>query len=380
MDAVRTAWKNPGMRRLAIALVLAALSIALAGCGGSSGTKGKASATSTSLPSSVPKPNLAKIVPANYVVQKIRYATLTGHAVPDAVVVSKGPGVGEVDFHPAELQVVSWDPIAKRWNVIFDAQKDREFQQQFGTTASNEYISAPPDSPAASTPILDRTAEGNVNQIAFVRFGSAKNIDLVFTTTQNYGGSGVPGDLVVVGFQGSEASVRYLWFGDGGAGFRVVGSGQHQTLAASAQFWTPVDAHCCPVRAYSFVVGEDAEHMITSIRDNRPWLGLFVKAEHEMASDSPLDVVGVVPGSPAASLFQKGDVITALVGAKRSKDQGMLGSALVDQVALMKPGSNATFNVERNGAATTVTVKLGSYVDPSAQSASPPNNISIMAI
>jgi len=369
------------MRRFAIFPALFACSVSMVGCGGGSGaTKSTTSATRTSLPSSVPKPNLARIVPANYVVQKIRYAMLTSQSVPEAVVSSKGPAVGDLGFHPAELQVISWDGIAKRWNVIYDAQKDKEYQQQFGTTVSNQYVSPIPDLPAASTPILDRTADGDVNQIAFVRFGSEKRTDLVFTTTQSYGGSGVPGNLVVIGFESGEASLRYLWFGDGGAGFRVTGSRASQTLAASARFWTPVDAHCCSVRAYSFVVGEDAEHTITSLRDDRPWLGLFVRALRENAADSPLEVLDVVSGSPAASLFQRGDVITKIVDAKVSKDQGLLGPALVDQLALEKAGSTTSFRIQRGAATKTVTVKLGSYDDPSAQNAEPPNDFSIMAI
>jgi hypothetical protein len=369
------------MRRAVIFAILLVVSISLAGCGGGSdGKKSTTSATGSILPSSVPRPALARIVPANYVVNSISYATLTGQATPDAVVVSKGPAGGDFGFHPAELQVISWDPIAKRWNVIYDAQKDKEFQQQFGTSGSNEYITSPPDLPADSTPILDRTAEGDVSKVAFVRFGSGKRLDLVFSTTQTYGGSGSPGNIVVIDFEGGEANLRYLWYGDGGAGFRVVGSGANQTLAASAQFWTPVDAHCCPVRSYSFVVGEDAEQMITSLRDDRPWLGLFVKAQQEMTSNSPLEVVDVVNGSPAASLFQVGDVITKIVGAKVSKDQGLLGSALVDQLALEKAGSSVTFRIERGGTTKTLTVKLGSYVDSSAQSAEPPSDLSVMAI
>ena len=370
------------MRGIAIAFVLVLPTVALVGCGGSSAKAKSATSTTSSsaLPSSVPKPNLARIVPANYVVQKIRYAKLSSQSVPDAVVVSKGPAVGDLGFHPAELQVVSWDGIAERWNIIYDAQKDKEFQEQFGTSTSNEYITSPPDSPAASSPILDPTADGDVNQIAFVRFGSGKSTDLVFTTTQSYGGSGVPGDLVVLGFSGGEASLRYLWFGDEGASFKVVGSRANQTLAASSQFWTPVDAHCCPARDYSFVVGEDAEHTITSLRDDRPWLGLFVKAQQENVSDSPLDVVDVVDGSPAAALFRKGDVITEIIGAKESKNQGLLGSALVDQLALEKAGSLVSFRVQRGSGTTTLTVDLGSYVDPSAESASPPSDLSIMAI
>ena len=363
-------------RGAALAVVIATFPL-MAGCGGGSG---KAKTSTSPLPASVPSPNLARIVPVNYRVKQIRYAKLLGRQVPEAVVSSKGPAVGNLGFHPAELQVISWDPIAKRWNVIYDAQKDREYQQQFGTTDSNQYVSPLPDLPAASTPILDRTAEGDVNEIAFVHFRGEKRLDLVFGATQSYGGSGVPGSIVVLGFESGEASLRYLWFGDGGAQFRVVGFGENQTLAASARFWTPVDAHCCSVRAYSFVVGGDAQHTITSIRDDRPWLGLFVKALHQDAADSPLEVVHVVGESPAATLFRTGDVITEIVNAKVSKDQGLLGPALVDQLALEKAGSTTSFRVQRGGVTETVTVKLGSYLDRSAQNAAPPNDLSIMAI
>ena len=134
------------------------------------------------------------------------------------------------------------------------------------------------------------------------------------------------------------------------------------------------------MRAYSFVVGENAEHTITSQSDDRPWLGLYVKAQQEMQSDSLLDVVDVVEGSPAASLFQQGDVITEIVGAKTSEDQGSLGPALIDQLALEKAGSRVTIRIDRGGAIKTVTVKLGSYIDTSAQNAEPPSDLSIMAI
>lgn len=370
------------MRRIAIIALLAALGTSLAACGGSS-SKSASSSTATAttaLPSSIPKPGLAKIVPLNYVVKKVWYANLSGQAVPDAVVSSKGPAVGDLGFHPAELQVVAWDPIARRWNVVFDAQKVKALQQQYGTTTSNEYVTYPPDIAQAPTPIIDPTADGNVGQVAFVRFGAEKAPDLVFTTTQSVGGSGTPGNLVVVGFQGGQADIRYLWFGDGGTGFRVVGSGANQTLAASAEFWTPVDAHCCPIRSYSFVVGAAGEQGITSIRDDRPWLGLFVKAEHEMVATSPVKVVGLVPGSPGAALFRVGDVITGLVGASVSSDQGSLGPALIDQIALLKAGTSASFRVLRNSVTTTVTTKIGSLIDPSAQSASPPSDISVSAI
>ncbi len=313
------------MRRTTILLTLVFVSFSMAGCGGSSSKAKPATSTtsSTSVPSSVPKPNLAKIVPANYVVQKIQYAKFSNQKTPDAVIVSKGPATGDMNFHPAELQVISWDAIAERWNVIYDAQKDKEYQVQYGTSSSNEYITAPPDSPADNTPILDRTAEGDVNKVAFVRFGDGNKLDLVFSATQTYGGSGSPGNIVVIGFDGGVASLRYIWFGDGGADFTVAGSGAKQTLAAAAQFWTPVDAHCCPIRSYSFVIGEGAEHTITSLRDDRPWLGLFVKAQQENESSSPLEVVDVVDGSPGG---------LALPGRRRDhrdrRREGVEGSGL----------------------------------------------------
>ncbi len=361
----------------------AVLAVALVGCSGEKGGPGtSATATGpTTLSSEVPKPNLARVLPVDYRVEKVRYARLSGQEVPEAVVVSKGPAVGEFGFHPAQLQVLSWDPLAERWNVVFDAQKTKQFQQQYGTAFSNQYVSAPPDLPAASAPVLDRTAEGEVQQVAFVRFAGAETTDLVFTIIQNYGGSGSPGSLVVVSLEGGEANVRYLWFGDGGVGFRVVGPGSERELAARAQFWTPVDAHCCPIRDYSFTVGAGANDTITSIRDDRPWLGLFVKAQHEFESESALDVVDVVPGSPAASAgFRKGDVITELVGAATSEDLGLNGPALIDQLALLKAGDEATVRVKRGSGTLEIGAELGSLVDESAQGASPPNDIYVMAI
>lgn len=322
---------------------------------------------------------LARIVPPNYRIEKVRYAQLSGQEVPEAVVVSKGPAVGEFGFHPAQLQVISWDPASERWNVVFDAQKVEQFQQQFGTAFSNQYVSATPEFTAEAAPLLDKTAEGEVQELEFVRFGDST--DLVFTTIQNYGGSGSPGSLVVVGFEDGEANVRYLWFGDGGVGFRVKRSFMGGAkLQASAQFWTPVDAHCCPIRDYSFTVAEDSSGTITSVEDDRPWLGLFVKAQAELESDSALDVVDVVQGSPAASLFREGDVITELVDAMTSEDLGLNGPAIIDQLALLKAGDSATFRVSRGSSVIEVTAQLGSLIDESAQSASPPQDISIMAI
>lgn len=76
-----------------------------------------------------------------------------------------------------------------------------------------------------------------------------------------------------------------------------------------------------------------------------------------MEATSPVEMVGVVPGSPAASLFHEGDVITGLVGATASKNQGLLGPALIDQIALLEAGATASFRVQGSSRTRTVAVE-----------------------
>src|SRR6516164_9816574 len=106
-----------------------------------------------------PGPNLARLVPPNYRVLKVLRSRLSGQSVPEVVVTSIGP-LNRYGRHPADVQVLSWDALAYRWDVVFDAQRVR-------------YRSAL---------LIDPNAETRIGQVAFARFSAAGHRELVFTT------------------------------------------------------------------------------------------------------------------------------------------------------------------------------------------------------
>src|SRR5689334_16493885 len=91
-----------------------------------------------------PAPDLARLVPANYRVLKVLRSRLTGQREPEVVVASVGP-LNRYAQHPIDLQVISWDSLAYRWNIVFDAQKTRH----------------------ESTPLIDPKAAVLIRQLAF---------------------------------------------------------------------------------------------------------------------------------------------------------------------------------------------------------------------
>src|SRR2546425_4222543 len=87
----------------------------------------------------VPKPNFARILPADYRAKRIWYRSLSGASVPEVIVSSIGPPTGTLGFHSADLQVLTWDAIAKRWVISFDAGKIPP-PETFGPSSSNSPV------------------------------------------------------------------------------------------------------------------------------------------------------------------------------------------------------------------------------------------------
>ncbi len=251
------------------------------------------------------EPNLARLVPANYRVLKVMHARLTGQTMPEVVVTSVGP-LNRYGLHPSDVQVISWDALAYRWNVVFDAQKVR-------------YQSAP---------LIDPKAEVRISQLAFLRFSGAAGRELVFAAT-TYGHSGVVGEMVVVGFRNAEARIDYHWSGDWTVMFRVAGSTPKQTVVATANYRAVVDPLSQPVRT-QFIVG--LRHGSSQVlRDNRPWVGLSVTGADRSpiaplgTPRSHLRVLAVVPRSRAAAVFHVGDVILGLTASHTARRSDLLG-------------------------------------------------------
>jgi hypothetical protein len=354
--------------------------VVLSGCGGS-GKTSRAASTTVTVPKrqAAPPPPFARVVPPSYRAQRVWRASLTGGSVPEAIISSVGPLTGSLGFHPADLQVLSWDAITRRWTVLFDAEK---------VTAS-AFFSSPQtsnNSPVAfsaaggtdTTPLLDPKADVTIGQVRFAPLVPGHGEQLIFSASATYGGSGVPGTLVIVDFHGGIANLAYVWSGDGGASFRIEGS---RIIATAAEFWTSSDSHCCPTRSYGFTIGRRGKtNYLTELTDERPWLGVYLEpVNKDYPQNSPVRVLGVVDGSPAASVLRPGDILLSLKNAPKIRNPAkyLLGPVIYDQIDTLNAGETADLLVSRNRTQITLTVKLGSLSDASVMNASPPNSYTV---
>ena len=299
-----------------------------------------------------PLPNLARLVPPNYRVLGVLRSRLSGQPVPEVVVSSVGP-LNRYKVHPTELQVFSWDAVAYRWNIVFDAQKVRY----------------------PTSPLIDPRADVRIGRIGFVRFVSGARRELVFTTSET-AGAGLISTLVVVDFRNAEAAIDYLWSGRWGISFRVAGTAAKRTLVATTAYRTVVDPPSQPVRTYRFTIGLD-RGLLRVLHDDRPWVGLSVagtdRSPHARLGTlhSHLQVLAVIPHSPAATVFHAGDVILGLTPQRTPWKANLLGPALIDQIAAQQAGQRIVFTVHRGAAYLRLPLKLGSMTDPSGPGTTP---------
>ena len=304
--------------------------------------------------------------------------------MPEALISSVGPLTGPLGLHPADLQVLSWDGIAGRWTVLFDAEKvvNSAFLSDIQTSNGSPQPLSAPDGVDTTTPLLDPKADVTLGDVRFAHLLPGRGEQLVFTEFANYGGSGLPGKLVIVDFRGGVANLAYVWSGDGGVShFRIEGD---RIVATAAEFWTSSDPHCCAARSYQFTVGRTGKSdYLTELSDQRPWLGVYLQPLNaNTPQTSPVRVLGVVPDSPAASVLRQGDILLALKNAPKIHNSAndVLGPIIYDQIVTLNAGQTAELLVRRDGREMTVRVKLGSLRDASAMDASPPNNITVSTL
>lgn len=302
---------------------------------------------------SVPGPDLARLVPANYRVLRVLHSRLSGQREPEVVVASVGP-LNRYAQQPVDLQVLSWDAIAYRWNVVFDAQRTLH----------------------DSTPLIDPRAAVLIRQLAFARLFAASRRQLVFSLSA-YRGSGVLTQLIVVDFWNGEARIAYHRADPSSSvAFRIARSETTQALTVTAPYQTVVDPPSRPVRSYHVTVGV-RNGFLQVLRDDRPWLGLFVTGAEASPSSSlgpprsHLHVLGIVRHSPAAAAFHIGDVIVGLTAPRTSRNANLLGPALIDEIAAQHAGDRVSFAVRRGTRYLRLTLRLGSLIDPSAPTTAP---------
>jgi hypothetical protein len=305
--------------------------------------------------SDVPQPPIGQMLPPDYRVDEVLKANLTDGPVPEAVVTSVGPPVGDIGLQPATIQVLSWD--GKRWTVLFDAQKVPAPQTYGNPRTSDNGPGALSGLDQDPLPILDPEANVKFDLVDSVRMLKGNRDQLVFSAVSTYGGSGTPTTLVVADFEDGKAKVVYTWRGE-----NLVVELEGNRLLATSSYWTRADSHCCPSRDYRFVVGPSGGSL-TVLEDQRPYLGVLVR-EGEWPGEGPLEILEVADGSPASGRLQVGDILLDVANVPRPRKPYVYGDEpLFNKISAFDAGEKAQLVIRRHGAELTVPVELGSLKD-----------------
>jgi hypothetical protein len=304
----------------------------------------------------VPPPPIEKLLPPDYRVDEVLKANLTDGPVPETVVTSIGPPVGDIGLQPATIQVLSWD--GKRWAVLFDAQK-APAPHTYGNPRSSDNgpgaVSGLDEDPL---PILDPEANVDFDLVDSAQMLKGDRDQLLFSAVSTFGGSGTPTTLVVADFEDGKATVVYAWRGE-----NLVVSLEGNRLDATSSYWTRADSHCCPSRDYRFVVGPSGGSLAV-LEDQRPYLGVLVRVHGEGRGDGPLEILEVADGSPASGQLQVGDVLLDVANLPNPPKPYVYGDEpLFNQISAFDAGEKAQLVIRRHGAELRVPVELGSLKD-----------------
>ncbi len=173
----------------------------------------------------------------------------------------------------------------------------------------------------------------------------------------------------IIHYNGLTAQVAWAFSGAGGTA-SVTGKAPDQEVAITSAWYTPADPHCCPARAYRFVLApatNQTGEYYRVISDNRPWLGVFVVIQPPTSSNSQAIVTSVIPGSPAAGVLKAGDILRGVTGPPIASHG--LGPAVLDELGTHRAGDVVGLQIQRGSALRFGTIKLGTLADPNAISA-----------
>jgi hypothetical protein len=265
--------------------------------------------------------NVAPFLPPNYRVTRRLDVDMDESGTPEAVVVAIGVP-GKMESPPTKIIILSWDGEAARWTTVFDSsQRGRGFRGQ---------------------PFLPTDIGVYELQILPIQ-GRPGHRDLAIAATLSTGIGGSWESIAILTFQNEVIDFGYDYRGTATGAISVVGKGPSQQLHVTASFHTPLNAHCCPVRDYTFDVAflrDDGLPVYEEITDDRPWLGTYV-----LADDLPglkvlevAEVIGKTPLRPGDLVIQVGDV---RFSPKREQPQ------VIDDLAQHVPNQTVKLVVQR---------------------------------
>jgi len=321
----------------------------------------------------IPGPSLARFIPHGYQVAKTYRADLTGGAVPDVVVTSENPR----EFG-ADIQVLSWSDASHRWRLAFDGMKARQPNVLEGPDAPNN---GPGDSwglyHTGNAPVIGNRNDavgpvvGSDIEVAFAPLLGGDRDQLVF------GGGyvaccSVNDFLAVASFHAGIGKLIYVWQGVPGLDWHI----SRNVIQAASSYLIAGAAEAGPYSAYRFTLAARGGHIV-EVYDNRPLLGVVLR----FTRAAGLRVVLTIPHGPAAGRLRPGDVILSVEnapagyafpppdGLPKRVGPGPKSTAkydIADTLSSFHAGQTARLLIERGRKRLTVSVKLGSLMDPAA--------------
>jgi hypothetical protein len=335
----------------------------LSGCGGGGGTTSAPVTARKAARPQAPTPPISRFLGYNYRAVGLYREQLTPGDVPDAIVTSVGQPTGEHNFIPANLQVLSWDSIARRWSETFNAQTTLA-PIDYGDPANSNTGLVPfyaQDSPPEM--IMNPQDDVTLGPVRFAKLLHGSRRQLIFSDQYTAGATGIPTSrLTVVNFDASGiGSVVHSWDGEG-LKWQVGGN----KIFATSLYLTPTDALCCPARNYHFVLGPTAPAGdLEELSDDRPFLGVMVRdvSAPGTGEGSSVQVMQIADNSVARGLLRVGDVIVGVENARppaHSEADPVAENSLFDKLVSLNAGQTADLLVRRDGVPMHVEVKLGS--------------------
>lgn len=346
-----------------------------AACSSGHSTAPAAAASTPSPAVSAPPPPLAQFLHPNYRVVSEQAITLEGQGRPaDEVVVSTGPGLtpGQpVQGGTSDVQVLAFDPIAKRWNLTLDAA-DKIVPAGFHVPGTD------PTQVSGDQVLFDQTHPVSQVWARLVQVAPGQPVLAIYGLDDYY--NHPAGILAFVdAADGAAPTVTSYTSETNLSAPTVTGPATAQRVTVTADYLAAEDAACCPVRQFTETFGASgdphtASPAITVVADDRPWLGAWVADDPLHPADAV--VVAVQDRSPASSVLHVGDRLVGVDGA--AKPANSAGNPVFDEIALHHPGDQITLTVSRARALVHLPVTLASRKDsPGDQDAPPAATIGI---
>lgn len=301
---------------------------------------------------------VAEFLPATYRVTSTTAVDLDGSGTPQVAVTAVGSvqDGGSSGFAPSTVLLLTWDPVANRWTEAFDASREQSYQ------ATSQQGGGPG--------LVDLTGAGP--QVAVIRDQPNRGADLLYWLNSVGGNSG---NLIVgiVHFARDIATLTYSENGDEGhvdsfdvptttlAGVAVTGSTPHQMVQITLPWLTAADDRSQAARMYTRTLAPTADYdNYQVVADDRPYVGVAITP---LTGGTQARVNSVDPNSPASGLLRAGDILTGVADTPLGANitRGLLGPPVIDEVAILQPGTTVTLQFIRDGQPNHVTLRLAQW-------------------